>query len=199
MSVDDPPRHFSIINYCTAKGSFAGSRVAGRTGPALPFLLQESRNGARVCANSGAIWGLSKKDRGESKMSNEMYWLVLTVAMTGLFWLPYILDRIMVRGLMPTMANPSPSDKPQSAWAQRMIAAHTNAVENLVVFAPLVLTTQLLNIATPTTAFACGLYFWSRLVHVVVYTLGIPVLRTLAFAGGFVAQALLVLAIFKLI
>ena len=132
-------------------------------------------------------------------MSNEMYWLVLTVAMTGLFWLPYILDRIMVRGLMPTMANPSPSDKPQSAWAQRMIAAHTNAVENLVVFAPLVLTTQLLNIATPTTAFACGLYFWSRLVHVVVYTLGIPVLRTLAFAGGFVAQALLVLAIFKLI
>jgi hypothetical protein len=29
--------------------------------------------------------------------------------------------------------------------------------------------------------------------------LGIPVLRTLSFAGGFVAQALLVLAIFKLI
>jgi uncharacterized MAPEG superfamily protein len=132
-------------------------------------------------------------------MSNEMYWLVLTVAMTGLFWLPYILDRIMVRGLMPTMANPSPGDKPQSAWAQRMMAAHTNAVENLVIFAPLVLMTQLLSIATPTTAFACALYFWSRLVHVVVYTLGIPVLRTLAFAGGFVAQALLVLAIFKLI
>ena len=28
--------------------------------------------------------------------------------------------------------------------------------------------------------------------------LGIPVLRTLAFAGGFVAQVMLVLAIFKL-
>ena len=132
-------------------------------------------------------------------MSKELYWLVLAVAMTGLFWLPYILDRIMVRGLMPTMANPSPSDKPQSAWAQRMMAAHTNAVENLVIFAPLVLVTQQLSIATPATAFACALYFWSRLVHVVVYTLGIPVLRTLAFAGGFVAQALLVLAIFKLI
>ena len=132
-------------------------------------------------------------------MSKELYWLVLTVAMTGLLWLPYILDRIMVRGLMPTMANPSPSDKPQSAWAQRMIAAHTNAVENLVIFAPLVLVTQQLSIATPATAFACALYFWSRLAHVVVYTLGIPVLRTLAFAGGFVAQALLALAIFKLI
>ena len=59
--------------------------------------------------------------------------------------------------------------------------------------------TQLLSIATGAMAFACALYFWSRLVHVVVYTLGIPVLRTLAFVGGFVAQAMLVLAIYKLI
>ena len=132
-------------------------------------------------------------------MSKEMFWLVLTVAMTGLFWLPYILDRLMVRGLMGTMANPSPADKPQSAWAQRMMAAHTNSVENLVIFAPLVLAAQALSIATAATAFACALYFWSRLAHVVVYTLGIPVLRTLSFAGGFVAQAILVLAIFKLI
>lgn len=132
-------------------------------------------------------------------MSKEMFWLVLTVAMTGLIWVPYILDRTMVRGLMGAMANPSPSDKPQSAWAQRMMAAHTNAVENLVIFAPLVLAAQALSITTPATAFACVLYFWSRLAHVVVYTLGIPVLRTLAFVGGFIGQAILVLAIFKLI
>jgi uncharacterized MAPEG superfamily protein len=132
-------------------------------------------------------------------MSNELFWLVLTVAMTGLMWLPYILDRIMVRGLIGAMANPSPSDKAQSPWARRLMAAHTNAVENLIVFAPLVLTTRALGIATAVTAFACALYFWSRLAHVVVYTLGIPVLRTLSFTGGFVAQALLVLAIFKLI
>ena len=132
-------------------------------------------------------------------MSNELFWLVLTVAMTGLMWLPYILDRIMVRGLIGAMANPSPNDKAQSPWARRLMAAHTNAVENLIVFAPLVLTTRALGIATAVTAFACALYFWSRLAHVVVYTLGIPVLRTLSFTGGFVTQALLVLAIFKLI
>jgi len=122
--------------------------------------------------------------------------------MTGLLWVPYILDRIMVRGLMAAMANPSPKDKPQSAWAQRLLAAHTNAVENLVVFAPLVLTARALGIATGATgatAFACALYFSARLAHVVVYTLGIPVFRTLTFAVGFVAQVLLVLAIFKLI
>ena len=131
-------------------------------------------------------------------MSKEMFWLVLTLAMTGLLWVPYILERIMVRGVFGAMANPGPADKPQSAWAQRMIAAHTNAVENLVVFAPLALAAQVMSIATPATAFACALYFWSRLAHIVVYTLGIPVLRTLSFVGGFVAQAMLVLAIFKL-
>jgi uncharacterized MAPEG superfamily protein len=132
-------------------------------------------------------------------MTKELYWLTLTAAMTGLLWIPYILDRIMVRGLMPTLANPSPTDARQSAWAHRLMAAHVNAVENLVVFAPLVLVTHALNIHTAATAFACALYFWSRLAHAGVYTAGLPVLRTLAFAGGFVGQAILVLAIFRLI
>jgi len=79
------------------------------------------------------------------------------------------------------------------------MAAHVNAVENLIIFAPLVLTARALSITTAVTGFAGALYFWSRLVHVVVYTLGIPVLRTLSFAGGFVAQVLLVLAIFKML
>jgi uncharacterized MAPEG superfamily protein len=129
-------------------------------------------------------------------MSKELYWLVLTVAMTGLLWVPYILDRIMVRGTMGAMTNPSPNDRPQSAWARRMNAAHANTVENLVVFAPLVLTAQALNIHTASTAFAGALFFWCRLVYVAVYTAGIPVVRTLAFVGGFVAQVILVLAIF---
>ena len=50
-------------------------------------------------------------------MSTELFWLVLTIAMTGLLWVPYIVDRLMVRGPMGAMANPSPKDKPQSAWA----------------------------------------------------------------------------------
>ena len=131
-------------------------------------------------------------------MSTELFWLTLTVAMTGLFWVPYILDRIMVRGLMGAMANPSPSDKGQSPWARRLMAAHTNAVENLVIFAPLVLTARALGIATAATAFASALYFWSRLAHVVVYTLGIPVLRTLCWTVGWLALVVLVLTIFKL-
>jgi uncharacterized MAPEG superfamily protein len=129
-------------------------------------------------------------------MSRELIWLTLTVALTGLMWVPYILDRIMVRGLMGAMANPSRNDKPQSPWAQRLYFAHTNAVENLVIFASLVLILDDINHSTQTTAIACAVYFWARLAHAIVYMLGIPVLRTLAFTVGFLAQAALVLAIF---
>jgi len=127
-------------------------------------------------------------------MPAELKWLLFTVILTGILWIPYILDRIVVRGLMGAMANPSPSDAAQSLWAQRLQNAHVNAVENLVIFASLVLLLNAIHVSTPTTIFACALYFWARLVHAVVYMLGIPVVRTLAFTVGFVAQAMLALA-----
>jgi len=129
-------------------------------------------------------------------MSKELLWLTLTVILTGLMWVPYILDRIMVRGLMGAMANPARNDKPQSAWAQRLYFAHTNAVENLIIFAPLVLILDAQGYSTQATVIACAVYFWSRLAHAILYALGIPVLRTLAFTLGFLAQAALVLAVF---
>jgi len=129
-------------------------------------------------------------------MSQEFFWLALTIAMTGLMWVPYILDRIATRGLMGTFANPSPELAKQSDWAERMKAAHYNAVENLMVFAPLILMLHALSISTTATVAAAATYFWARLVHFVVYTMGLPVVRTLAFAVGFFAQAVLLLALF---
>ena len=64
--------------------------------------------------------------------------LVVFTALTGLLWLPYILDRIMVQGLSDAVSYPA-NPKPQSPWAQRLMKAHANAVENLVIFATLVL------------------------------------------------------------
>ncbi len=129
-------------------------------------------------------------------MSRELFWLTLTVVVTGLMWVPYILDRIMIRGLTGAMDNPKANDTPQSPWAMRLYFAHTNAVENLIIFAPLVLILNALDYSTTATAIACATYFWARLVHAIVYTAGVPVLRTLAFTVGFLAQAVLVLAIF---
>jgi uncharacterized MAPEG superfamily protein len=132
-------------------------------------------------------------------MTRELFWLTLTVILTGVMWVPYIINRAQVRGLTGAMANPSRADKPQAEWANRMMFAHDNAVENLIIFAPLVLILNAIDYSTQWTVLACAVYFWSRLAHALVYTFGIPVLRTLTFTVGFLAQAVLALAIFKLV
>jgi uncharacterized MAPEG superfamily protein len=132
-------------------------------------------------------------------MTRELFWLTLTVILTGLLWIPYILNRAQIRGLSGAMANPSRNDKPHAEWATRLMFAHDNAVENLVVFAPLVLILAEIDYSSNWTAYACAVYFWARVAHLVVYTLGLPVFRTLAFAVGFLAQAVLALGIFKIL
>jgi uncharacterized MAPEG superfamily protein len=121
-------------------------------------------------------------------MKTELLYLVLVTALTGLIWVPYILDRIATRGLMDAVGYPE-NPKPQSAWAQRMMKAHDNAVENLVVFAALVLVAHALGVSNGAIATASIVYFWARVVHLAAYTFGIPWVRTLAFAVGFFAQA----------
>jgi uncharacterized MAPEG superfamily protein len=132
-------------------------------------------------------------------LTPELFWLTLTVILTGLLWVPYILNRCAVRGLGGAMANPTPGAKPHAPWATRLMFAHDNAVENLVIFAPLVLILNEIDYSTKWTVWACAVYFWARVAHLVVYTLGLPVFRTLAFTVGFFAQVVLALAVFRLV
>ena len=122
-------------------------------------------------------------------MTRELFWLTLTVGLTGILWIPYIIDRIVVRGLMGAMANPSRNDKPQSEWAQRLYFAHTNAVDNIAVFAPLVLILNAIEHSTQATVIACAVYFWARLAHAIIYMLGIPVLGYLRSTQNYVHLA----------
>ena len=119
--------------------------------------------------------------------STELTSLVEVSAFTGLLWMPYVLNRMMVRGIPATVGYPS-DPEPLAHWARRLRAAHANAVENLVVFAPLILAAHALGITTSLTAAAGPLYLWSRVAHAVTYTFRVPWLRTLAFMGGFAAQ-----------
>jgi uncharacterized MAPEG superfamily protein len=130
-------------------------------------------------------------------MTTELHWLTLTLLMTALFWVPYILERIVGRGVVKVMldARPPEAGGTQAAWAERAIRAHRNAVENLVLFAPSVLILHALGISTPATQAAVVVYFFARLVHFVVYTACIPVARTLAFAAAWAAQIVLLTAI----
>ena len=130
---------------------------------------------------------------------NELHWLAATCLTTALLWPVYVVNRMAVIGVVGAMANPRPSDGPFPEWAMRAQAAHRNAVENLVVFAPLVLAAHALGIAPGLVTSAAAAYFVARLAHFVVYTAGVPVLRTLAFAAGFAAEVAVALAILGLV
>lgn len=125
-------------------------------------------------------------------MTSELMSLTWVVALSAVMWMPYVLNTIAVRGLMSAVGYPE-NPPPLAAWAQRMKAAHYNAVENLVVFAALVLIANAAGISNDMTVLACELYFWARLVHVLAYTFAIPWVRTLAFTAGWVCQILLLL------
>ena len=121
-------------------------------------------------------------------MKTELLYLVYVTVLTGLLWVPYILDRIAKWGLAATVGYPD-NPPPQSPWARRLMKAHLNAVENLVLFAALVLAAHALGVSSGAIGTAAIVYFWARLVHVVAYTAAWPWVRTLAFAVGFFAQA----------
>ena len=124
-------------------------------------------------------------------MSTELMWLTWVTALTAVIWIPYILNTIVVRGIVDAVGYPE-EPKPLSAWARKMKMAHANAIENLVVFAALVLIAGVAGVSNETTVLACQVYFWARVVHVVAYTFAIPWVRTLAFAVGFGCQVALI-------
>ena len=67
------------------------------------------------------------------------------------------------------------------AWAARARRAHTNLAENLAPFAILVLVAHAAGLANEQTALGATMFFWARLAHFLVYTAGIPYVRTLTF------------------
>ncbi len=119
-------------------------------------------------------------------MSTDLSMLAWVSGLTLLFWIPYILARITKYGVIPTLTY-KVDNEPVPAWAERAKKAHYNAVENLVLFAALVLVAHLTNATNDATAAAAITYFWARLAHYILYTAGIPFTRTLTFTIGWLA------------
>lgn len=129
------------------------------------------------------------------EIPSELYWLTLTALLTALLWVPYILKHIAEVGVVPALTYQNLDTTPEAAWGKRAKRAHYNAVENLAVFAPLAITVVLIDAGSGTTATACAVYFFARLVHYPMAVFRVPFLRTLTFAIGWLALVVLVVAI----
>jgi len=125
-------------------------------------------------------------------MTTELYWLILTIFLTSILWLPYIVKRLAEHGPLTALWDPDGETWTEAPWAKRLMSAHANAVENLVIFAPLVIIAHILGISTELTQLAAVLYFFSRLAHAILFTLRTPILRIISFAAGVIAQMIMI-------
>ncbi len=130
-------------------------------------------------------------------MTTELYWLVLTILMTSILWIPYIINRLLEHGVLAGLWDPDGKTHTEVVWAKRLMSAHVNSVENLVVFVPLVIIVHIFGMSNELTGSAVIIFFFSRLLHAVLFTLRIPVLRTIAFLGGFYAQMVMVFTLLQ--
>ena len=63
-------------------------------------------------------------------------------------------------------------------WGGRAARAHRNMLENLVLFAALVLVAVAAGRTNATTLLGAQIFVWARLAYAAVYVVGIPWLRT---------------------
>jgi len=114
-------------------------------------------------------------------MTPELHYLAMIAVFTALLWIPYILNALSINRLSDAVGYPA-TPLVLAPWAERLKKAHYNAVENLVVFAALVLVANASGVSNEATTGASAAYFWARIVHPIAYTFAIPWLRTLSFA-----------------
>jgi uncharacterized MAPEG superfamily protein len=131
------------------------------------------------------------------KYTPELYALTLISTATALMWVPYVLARMTTHGVMRAIGNPGPGYPTDVPWADRARRAHINAIENLAVFAPLVLVGAIIEVSTKATVLSAQIYVAARLAHYVIYAAGIPIVRTLAFLAGACATLAIAIALLQ--
>ena len=110
-------------------------------------------------------------------MSLDFQMLVWSIALAFIQMVVAVSGCVLQVGL-PKLAGNRDGLSPMSGWVGRAQRAHLNMLENLVLFAPLVLIADIASRNNAATGLGAQIFFWARLVYAVVYVIGIPWLRT---------------------
>jgi uncharacterized MAPEG superfamily protein len=79
---------------------------------------------------------------------------------------------------LPMLAGNRDNLPPLTGWVGRAQRAHRNMLENLVLFAALVLIAVIANKTNDKTLLGAQIFLWARVAYAAVYLAGIPWLRT---------------------
>jgi uncharacterized MAPEG superfamily protein len=123
-------------------------------------------------------------------MTPELMYLLWSAALT------LVLAAIAVSGAtlqvgLPRLAGNREGMPEITGWAGRARRAHFNMLENLVLFAIVVLVAKAAGIRNDMTLLGAQLFFWGRVAHAALYIAGIPWARTGAWAVSVVGLLLI--------
>lgn len=121
-------------------------------------------------------------------MTEELNYLLLTGLLSILLWTPYIVNRMFLWGIGGFLHNypegfPKTEPTPPE-WAQRAKRAHLNLVENLPAFAIAVLVAHQVSPGAENVILWAKVFFFSRIVYTLAYTLALPFVRTPLYLVG---------------
>jgi uncharacterized MAPEG superfamily protein len=113
-------------------------------------------------------------------MQPELMLLVWAVVLTFVQMLVAVSGATLQLGL-PTLVGNREGLAPCTGWAGRAQRAHHNMLENLALFAALVLVAVAAHKTNGTTLAGAQIFLWARVAYAVIYVIGIPWLRTAAW------------------
>jgi len=125
-------------------------------------------------------------------MKPELTLLVWSVVLAFAQALIAVQGAMMQVGL-PALAGNREGMPEITGWAGRAVRAHRNLLENLVLFAALVLVAVAAGKTNAMTLLGAQIFFWARLVYAGVYIAGVPWLRTGVWAVAVVGLILIFL------
>lgn len=127
-------------------------------------------------------------------MAYEMMILGLVTLFYMFSWVPASLAKYQAYGSGWLTSNRATENLPPlSELGQRAIRAHENLKENYPAFAVAILLLAFSGGFTRDTAIAALVFLVARLIHMPAYIIGVPWLRTLSWAVGFLATVYLLL------
>ncbi len=114
-------------------------------------------------------------------MTTELIYLMASAVWCVCLTVPPLLARVRAPGGTAWSWGNRSTALDMEDWGGRATRAHLNMVENLPVFAAVVLTAHVVGVNDQWTTLGAALFFWGRVAHAVVYTAGVTYLRTGVF------------------
>lgn len=116
-------------------------------------------------------------------MTVELTMLVYSAALFFMIILVQAGLAIAQNGLMAQAGSRDNLPEP-TVLRQRLLRLTANMLENLIMFAIVVLVANAAGVSNDTTVLGATIFFYARVAHAIVYALGLPMIRPLFYFAG---------------